>query len=150
MPYTKRFELGTVKMNGVATPQTFPAATSWSSAPIPCRGARGVVFTCKATDANVPASFAVNVTNDPAGTGQQSAAGANGYNVRGVANVAMNGGGLIIAGFHADAMCPHGFMVLSLTSHATNPHTAFQVTAEVFYNGDAEAMRQDVNQYTTL
>lgn len=154
MPYTKRWtsiKMGAV-VPGAAGPQTFPANTAWVSSPVPCRGAKAVVFTLRSTDTNAPASTGIQLTNDPAGAGPLNAAAQN-YNVRGGgANRMDRPGGLTTMLVHQDVsgVCFHGFAQLLITSNAGAAHTAFDVDVEVFYGtGDAEAMRADTQQFTT-
>lgn len=146
MPYSKKFT--NIKMGGVAGPQNLGASQVVLSSAIPCRGARIVLFHLFSTDSNTPAAAAYLATNDPAG------APAAGFGL--VSNstlIRMNGvGGLTVAvapNANAANRMQHGFVQLNFTAHASG-HTAFQVDAEVLYDGDAEAWRSDMNQYLTV
>jgi hypothetical protein len=154
MPMTKRFTNIRVGANvgaALAGPQTFPANTAWISVPVPCRGARMVVFTLKATDANGLQATNAQLTNDADGNLSLTASGTN-YTVRGGGANRMNGGGgLVMAVVPSDARACfyHGFCQLSVTSNAGSAHSNFQVDAEVFYDTDADDMRGSAGQLST-
>lgn len=154
MAYTRKFtniKMGATVGAGVVGPQTFPAATAWISAPVPCRGASMVVFTMKATDANGLGATGAQLTNDADGNLSLTSAGTN-YTVRGGGTNRMNGGGgLVLAVVPSDARASfyHGFCQLTVTSNAGAAHTAFQVDAEAYYDGDADAKRADAGQLLT-
>ena len=111
------------------------------SAPIPCRGAKAVIFFVRGTDANIPAALGFNVTSDPAGAGSFLQAGPgnnNSFNaIRHLTNMPMNAaGGMFAMVTHLDGIVPSYGICLTITGHATNAHTAVVIDALVVYDGD--------------
>jgi hypothetical protein len=151
MPVSKKYlniKVG-VSVPGLQGPQNFPAATTWVSAGIPCRGARMVVMKISGTDVNNAIQPpAINVGNTADGSFMLSFTG-QGFGIRpSAAGFRIDKGG---ASFSLSPLDPNGsfyhdFFQCSILSNATTPHTGVVVDVEVFYPTDAADVMQSVGQ----
>jgi hypothetical protein len=143
-----------LSLNGVAGPQNLAAATVYSTAGVPTKGARAIVFRFKATNANAPASASINVGNSPLRAELFLSPGSIGYSgVLGNAGVrADQTGGNTIALFSSNArgIFFHDYAQVSITSHATLQINGFSVDAEVWYDHDADEMQKSLGLGTVV
>lgn len=150
--YLKTFtnlKMGASVAAGAVGPRSFAAATTWLSAMVPVKGASRVCFILRSTDSNATAAAAINVGNSADGVGTLSMTSNGGTLVGSVTN-RMDKGGERVSGFMAIGGFVYDFVQLSVTSHASNPHTEFQVDVEVWYNGDADVIRADAGQASVV
>ena len=138
-------KMGATVAAGAVGPQTFAAATTWISAMVPVKGAKQVTFNLKSTDSNATVAVSVNVGNSSDGVGTLTAS-STGHTLVGSQTNRMDKGGNRYSAFATGKAFAHDFAQLSVTSHGTNPHTAFQVDVEVMYDGDADVLRVENGQ----
>ncbi len=138
-------KMGASVAAGAVGPQTYPAATAWLSAMVPVKGAKQVVFKMNSTDANGSGAASVNVASAADGSGTLTAS-STGHSVVGSGSGRMDKGGARMGAYATGKAFMHEFAQLSMTSHASNPHTAFYVDVEVWYDGDADVLRVENGQ----
>ncbi len=141
----KNLKMGATVAAGAVGPQTFTAATTWISAMVPVKGAKQVTFNLKSTDSNATVAVSVNVGNSSDGVGTLTAS-STGHTLVGSQTGRMDKGGNRYSAFASGKAIAHDFAQLSVTSHGTNAHTAFQVDVEVMYDGDADVLRVENGQ----
>jgi hypothetical protein len=135
-------------------PLGVPATTVVATNCIPCKGAKMAVARLVSTDANAWANLNLWVSNNPDRrvAGSIFAAPAAAYSLRSPGTAVANVGGITVA---LEMVNPgstfwHDFIQLWATAHATQAHTAVQVSVEVHYDADSYYMLREANQHVGL
>ncbi len=124
-------------------PATLNGAASGTSNGAPCKGAKYVILHFKSTDAtDVLSAAAYNVANDPllwlAGAGQGYASTGNVTSFR---MDRLDGMSLLVLPSQVHGVFQHDYIQATFTAAGATPAndiSGFEVTAEVFYEDDAD------------
>lgn len=143
MGFSKKYvnvKVGTSNPVTTAGPQSLLAATTYLSAPVPCKGARMVMFKIVGSNNAAWVSFALNYGENPSGAGMAS----GGANFQTLGNVGLDptgaGGVVVGAAAHINAgRIPWSYVQLSALSHATTAPLGVQWDIEVIYETEADA-----------
>lgn len=137
-----------VKINGVGGGVSVGSSAAASVSPVPCKGARMVIYRFRATDANGFAGTTANAGNTPDGSLLHSG-GSIGLSIKGSA-IRMNAVGgitLCVLPEAATGRFIWDYVQFIATANAAG-HTALAVDVEVVYDGDENDARVSFGQAT--